>query len=66
MIYDGQGTSNTNKVSVYLALIIVVDGSSQSNIRTEVLMCGTAIHTWNGIQTRALDIIVTSPIVTLV
>ena len=29
LIYDGQGTSNTNKVSVYLVSIIVVDVSSQ-------------------------------------
>lgn len=54
------------KSACNLAFIIVVDVSSQSNIRTRVLMCGMAIHTWNRMQTRALDILVTSLIVTCI
>jgi len=38
-----------NKVDVYLGFVIVVDVSSQSNFQTRVLICGTAIHTWNEI-----------------
>ena len=49
MVYDGHVASNSNTVDVYLVFVIVVDVSSQFNFQTRVLMCGTAIHTWNGI-----------------